>query len=390
MVRKRLLIITNRYPSGPNDFASPFVHDLHSELKQKGVVVDIVSPYYEPFRNDTRYIDESVHLFKWSDGKKVLSQLPLHNPGTCLKIFNYFRNGYKKAEELIKTQDIAAILALWTLPSGYIAYRLSQRYEVPYAVWALGSDINSWAHLPVAGNLTMKVLHDARILFADGYELAMKVQRLSDRECHFLPSFHRLDYGRGIFGEEQNVFLFVGRMEKEKGIFDLLEAFRIFSQNHKDWQLNYIGAGRAEKLLQEKINKYGLENSVKCFGYLERKALNHLTSLSAAIMIPSHSDSLPLTFGEAMQSGKPVITSDVGDLPFFVDKYRVGYHYPVHDIKALAGKMELMTGSRDNFTINCRKVLADLNIEISANTIMAWLETLIGPSVGSRHEYAAN
>ncbi len=387
MSDKKLLLITNRYPAGPNDLASPFVHDFHLALSKQGVKVEIITPYYLPFRNDSRYIGDSVHLFHWSDGSRVVSQLPLYSPSSYFKILRYFQKGIKTAEEMMSKGEFTAILALWALPSGYIARRLSQKYRIPYGVWALGSDINSWARLPVAGSLTKKVLKQAHMLFADGHELAMKVQRLSDRECRFLPSYHALDFGKGIFGEEQNVFLSVGRIEWDKGVFDLLEAFRIFAQRHSDWKLYYIGAGRSEDKLQKKIDQYGLAESVKYYGYLERKAINHLLSHSAAVVIPSHSDSLPLIFGEAMQAGKPVITSDIGDMPYFVDKYQVGYHYPMGDVAALAGKMEMMSANRDGFILNCRKVLAELDINNSAAVVSAWLETLVGPSVRSKHEY---
>jgi len=388
MSKKRLLIITNRYPSGPHDIASPFVRDFHEALRKQGIDIDIVTPYYKPFRNDTRYIDDSVHLFQWSDGNRVISQLPLYNPVSYSKIVKYFRNGYKTAEKIMRERNFTAILALWALPSGYIANRLSEKYGIPYGVWALGSDINSWAHFPVLGSLTSKVLRGAHALFADGYELALKVQALSARECRFIPSFHNLDFGRGIFEEEQNVFLTVGRIEREKGVFDLLEAFRLFAQKIHGWQLYYAGSGRAEIKLWKKVVDYGLADSVECYGHLEQKAVNHLLSLSTAVIIPSHSDSLPLTFGEAMQAGKPVITSEIGDMPHFVDKYQVGYHYPVGDIVALAGKMEMMTSNRDNFSLNCRKVLAELDIDNSAQVVSAWLDTLIGPNIGVKHEYA--
>lgn len=390
MSKKRLLIITNRYPSGPYDIASPFVRDFHQAMRKQGIDIDVVTPYYRPFRNDTRYIDDSVHLFQWSDGDRVISQFPLYSPISYFKIIKYFQNGYRMAEEIIREQNFTAILALWALPSGYFAKRLSEEYGIPYGVWALGSDINSWAHIPVVGGLTLRVLRGAHALFADGYELAVKVQGLSNRECRFIPSFHNLNLGRGIFEEEQNVFLTVGRIEREKGVFDLLEAFRIFAQKNDGWQLHYVGSGQAEKKLWKKIDDYGLADSVKCYGYLERKAVNHLLSLSAAVVIPSHSDSLPLTFGEAMQAGKPVITSDIGDMPHFVDKYQVGYHYPAGDIVLLAKKMEMITSNRDNFSLNCHKVLAELDIDNSAQVVSAWLDTLVGPNIGAKYEYVGS
>jgi glycosyltransferase involved in cell wall biosynthesis len=384
----RLLLISNRYPAGPNDIASPFVYDFRQALEQRGLEIDIVTPYYRSLKDDCRYIDEKVHRFKWSDGRKVISQLPLYNPLSLFKIRHYLQNGYKAAAKLLDRQEYSAIMALWALPSGYLASRLSRRYKIPYAVWALGSDINCWATKPFVGRLTINVLKKADILYADGYELAMKVQALSDKDCRFIPSFHSLEFEKVLFESSEKYFICPGRVEKTKGVFDLLEAFRLFQSGHNDWKLYYVGAGRAENDLQRKIISQGLEKSVRCFGYLERKALNRLIRLAAAVIIPSHSDSLPLTFGEAMQLGRPVITSDVGDMPYLVDRYRVGYHFPAGEAAALAERLEWMSRASADFAANCPAVVKILDIRNAAEAVAKWLDTVTPGEKVPYHDYA--
>jgi len=384
----RLLLISNRYPAGPNDTASPFVYDFRKALEQRGLEIDIVTPHYQSPRDDYRYIDDRVHPFQWSDGRKVISQLPLYNPLSLFKMRRYLRNGYKTAAELLDKRKYSAIMALWALPSGFIASRLSRQYNIPYAVWALGSDINCWATKPFVGRLTVNVLKKADILYADGYELAMKVQALSDKDCRFIPSFHSIEFEKVPYESSEKYFLCPGRVEKAKGVFDLLEAFRLFQSDHNDWKLYYVGAGRAENDLQRKIVSQRLEKSVRCFGYLERKAFNRLVRLAAAVIIPSHSDSLPLTFGEAMQLGRPVITSDVGDMPYLVDRYKVGYHFPAGDIGALAERMDWMNRASTDFAASCPAVVKILDIRNAAEAVTKWLDTLTLKEKVSDYDYA--
>ncbi|MCX6829252.1 MAG: glycosyltransferase [candidate division Zixibacteria bacterium] len=384
----RLLLISNRYPAGPNDTASPFVYDFRKALEQRGLEIDIVTPHYQSPRDDYRYIDDRVHPFQWSDGRKVISQLPLYNPLSLFKMRRYLRNGYKTAAKLLDKQEYSAIMALWALPSGYIASRLSRQYNIPYAVWALGSDINCWATKPFVGRLTVSVLKKADILYADGYELAMKVQALSDKDCRFIPSFHSIEFEKVPYESSEKYFLCPGRVEKGKGVFDLLEAFRLFHSSHNDWKLYYVGAGRAENDLQRKIVSQRLEKSVRCFGYLERKAFNRLVRLAVAVIIPSHSDSLPLTFGEAMQLGRPVITSDVGDMPYLVDRYKVGYHFPAGDIGALAERMDWMNRASTDFAASCPAVVKILDIRNAAEAVTKWLDTLTLKEKVPDYDYA--
>jgi glycosyltransferase involved in cell wall biosynthesis len=376
---KHLLIISNRYPVGPDDTASPFVHDFRRALENIGIGVDIVTPFYKTMSENNDYLDDSVHRFRWSDGSRVISQLPLFRPSTFFKIRKFFKCGQLTGAELLKKNNYDAIIALWAAPSGYIAYKLSRRFNIPYAVWALGSDINRWAKLPLVGNIIMKVLKNAEALYADGYELAMKVQSLTGDRCDFLPSYHSVNIDveklKSLEGSKK-YFISVGRIEKSKGVFDLLDAFRKYHESNPDWELYYIGTGRAANELKHMIQSYKLEGAVEFNGYLPREEINRLLVNAAAAVIPSHSDSLPLTFGEAMQAGVPVICSDVGDMPFFIDKYKVGCYFSVGDVETLTERLKAMADKNAEFSKNCSDVLRELDIANSARTVSRWLENL--------------
>nr|MBN2278405.1 glycosyltransferase [candidate division Zixibacteria bacterium] len=388
--RKRLLIITNRYPGGPDDAASPFVYDFRLALERVNIEVDIVTPYYRTYADNNDYLDEHVHLFPWSDGSRVISQLPLYNPVTFIKIRRYFRNGYRAALGLTQKKKYSGVVALWAAPSGYMAMQIRRQCGIPYAVWALGSDINSWANLPIAGRMIRRVLIDADALYADGYELATRIRNLVERECRFIPSFHAITLPEIKAESKDKIFCCVGRIEKNKGVFDLLEAFKIFSQKHPDWKLIYIGSGRDEKELAEKTRSLNPEVSVSFNGYLPRNEVNRILAGSRAAIIPSHTDSLPLTFGEAMQAGIPVVCSDIGDMPFLIDTHRVGYHFPAGDVGRLAECLARMADSVDDFSANCKAVREELDIANAAREISRWLDTHMNnrPEVNIQHANA--
>jgi len=370
----RLLIISNRYPVGPDDVASPFVHDFRVALVEAGVSVEVVTPYYSSSSDNEGYLDESVHRFDWSDGGTVISQLPLTRPASYFKIWRYFRNGYRYASALLHEKGYDGVLALWAMPSGYLAYRLHRSFGIPYAVWALGSDINSWAQKPVVGKLVETILREADRCYADGYELAEKTAALCGKPCDFLPSMHRIDVSKTIDAPKEKHFICVGRVEQEKGVFDLLDAFEIFMKYHQDWKLSFVGTGRAEDELQAAVVRRELENNVTVYGYCERDTINRLLSRATAAVIPSHSDSLPLTFGEAMQAGLPVICSDIGDMPRLIDKYNVGMHFPVGEIDRLADCLDRIIIEGPALQGNCPRVLAELDISNAARRVRTWLD----------------
>jgi glycosyltransferase involved in cell wall biosynthesis len=386
--QKKLLIISNRYPTTVDDIASPFVRDFHLALKDNNIFVDIVTPYYKSPAGEIRYTDKTVHFYNWSDGSKVISQLPLYHPKTFLKINKYFKNGFLKADLLFEKNQYDAIMALWAAPSGIIARKLAKKYDVPYSVWALGSDINSYIKLPLVGRMIIKVLKEADILFADGNELAQKVRSLTDKSCRFLPSFHpiNIEFGNNI--KKQKMFVCVGRIEQSKGVFDLLKAFKLFHKNNPEYHLKYVGTGRGEEQLRHLIKSSGLEDNVEALGYKRREEINSLMLSSKAVIIPSHSDSLPLTFGEAMQARLQVICSEVGDMPYFIDRYDVGFHYPVGDIKQLTELMHLLANNEYEFSHNSENILKELSIENSARTVNDWLSGITSDKIETRKSYA--
>ncbi|UCD18143.1 MAG: glycosyltransferase [Candidatus Zixiibacteriota bacterium] len=375
MSNKRLLIVTNRYPTGPDDTASPFVHDFRESLRRLGVQVEVVTPYYRSSGGDFSYLDESVFRFAWSDGNRVISRLALTNPSSYPKIWRYFQNGYRCAAQLVRANGYDGVIALWAMPSGYIARRLWRQYGIAYAVWTLGSDINVWAQRPFVGRMIRTILNDADRLFADGYELSEKVESLCEKKCTFLPSMHRIDAVKTDDTSQKENFICVGRLERSKGIFDLLEAFRSFYRRHGNWRLYYVGTGCAEAELKNAVASYQLQSAVTVCGYCDRQKTNGMLARAVAAIIPSYSDSLPLTFGEAMQASLPVICSEVGDMPRFIDKYRVGYHFPAGDIDRLAELMDDMVLESDRFRRNCPGVLAELDLSNSAQTILDWLQS---------------
>ena len=47
-----------------------------------------------------------------------------------------------------------------------------------------------------------------------------------------------------------NNLLYVGRLSKEKGIYQLIDAFKIFVEKNKKFKLNLVGTGGQKKVLK--------------------------------------------------------------------------------------------------------------------------------------------
>lgn len=158
-----------------------------------------------------------------------------------------------------------------------------------------------------------RALRSATGLFADGDELAEKVSRLAGRHCHFLPSLRVLPFDTLRLTREK-FFLYLGRIEKSKGVFDLLKAFSRIKQDIWDYRLLFIGDGAASAQLRKMVERLKLRGKVHILGQIPFEEVVDYLQRARALVIPTHSDSIPLVFGEALQTATPMIVTDVGDL----------------------------------------------------------------------------
>jgi glycosyltransferase involved in cell wall biosynthesis len=109
-------------------------------------------------------------------------------------------------------------------------------------------------------------------------------------------------------------FLFVGWVDKEKGIFELLETCKVLSLSYQfTFTIAVVGNASEEARKYVACNK--LENRVEFLGWVERDKLPQLYSENDIFVLPSYAEGLPNAMIEAMAAGLAVVVSDVGIVP---------------------------------------------------------------------------
>lgn len=109
--------------------------------------------------------------------------------------------------------------------------------------------------------------------------------------------------------------MFMGRIEENKGVFDLVEmADRLERQSPGQYQFEVCGSGSASGRLQDDIEARGLDHVVSCNGYCDPPQIREIMSRSHAVVVPTRKDfdaGFEMTCSEAILSGRPLITSAV-------------------------------------------------------------------------------
>jgi len=105
----------------------------------------------------------------------------------------------------------------------------------------------------------------------------------------------------------ENKIVFVGRLDKEKGLDLLIEVLGEL-KNKFDFELDVIGTGPLRKKLESQAKK----EKINCefFGFVSHNELSHFFSSASIFVLPSFFEVMPVVILEAMSSGCAVIASD--------------------------------------------------------------------------------
>lgn len=140
-------------------------------------------------------------------------------------------------------------------------------------------------------------------------------------------------------GYPSTILLYVGRLEKSKGLYDLIRSYeRLPAQNEVG--LVIVGDGSAGAELKQYCINRGLRN-VYFEGFIQQEELPRYYGLADIFVFPSYSDPWGLVVNEAMACGLPVISSDApGAVDDLVRDGENGFVYPVGSQEMLASCIE--------------------------------------------------
>jgi glycosyltransferase involved in cell wall biosynthesis len=351
-----ICIITSSFPSHADDLAqAPFLIDFIEGLKKRGHRVFIFTQDREGEKKES-IKNVKIKWFPWMRSKKPLVQLNPFHPLDLIRILSLFYNGKRELSPFLLGNKIHVCLALWVLPSGYFAQQACRHMKVPYSVWSLGSDIYRFGRNPFLYPIMKRIIQEAKSVFADGFDLSKRVEERFGRKCFFLATTRSIEKMGSDKPEKEERrkktgdpyrFLFVGRIEKVKGIDLLLQAMALLNKEAWNAHLTVVGSGGKEEWAKRFIKEKALEEHISWMGNVPDEKLASLYESSDCVVIPSRSESIPLVFSEALKFNKDLIVTDVGDMGMLGRQYRVARVVPPENAMALLEGMKEIGALRD-------------------------------------------
>ena len=314
-----------------------FRKELIETLIEKNYDILISCPYGEKFELMTHidYIYDNPTIDR--RGTNVIADLKLYR--------HYYR--------LLKQYRPNIILTYTAKPNVYASFA-ARRLRIPYInnVTGLGSVLNKKGFLRNFILRLFKVAYKKAdcIMFQNStnMELAMKSKMVKGK-CRLIPGsgvdlrrFPLQEYpegGNGISGETV-VFNYIGRVLRDKGVDDYIEAAKRVKSKYPKTEFNIIGfIEPSEDHYNDELRELEGQNIIKYQG--SQKDVRPFIKKAHAIIHPS-------TYGEGMSnvllenasSGRPIITTDNPGCYETVDDEKTGFIYKGGDVDALVRCIE--------------------------------------------------
>lgn len=136
-------------------------------------------------------------------------------------------------------------------------------------------------------------------------------------------------------GRKEGAVLFLGRLGKLKGTYDLVRAL---AQIDAHWSATLAGDGDIDQIARLSA-ELGVSDRINLTGWIRGAQKLDLLSAAQVYVLPSYNEGLPMSLLEAMGYGLPVITTPVGGIPEAVTEGVNGYLVKAGDVDAIREKL---------------------------------------------------
>jgi len=263
--------------------------------------------YYRNYKEIIKFVQECDNIL-------VMSPNPI-----AILILRYAKRN-KKNVTLIVRQD-----GLKLIPSRFKGIKKAGAYIATYL-------LEKWIELFVKRNNSKVVCL--------GHIIHSKYTKFSERTLLYASSRYKFEniISESSFDkiEREKILkvLFVGRLEINKGLFELLRAIKLL----KDFKiiLSIVGEGTLREDLLYKIKEYEISDKVKLLGFIPfGENLLKVYKANQVLILPSYSEGLPQVIFEGMASGCIILSSSVGSVPSIIKTGESGFLFKPRSSRAI-------------------------------------------------------
>jgi teichuronic acid biosynthesis glycosyltransferase TuaC len=331
-----LLLVVANYPHPGHPYSGAFNARSARALRNLGHRIEVLAP--------RPYLPRA--LAAWNPRWRAYEQIPTQEISGAISVYRpaYLQlpgfkgilrpdlGAYLSCGRHIKARHkkhpYDAILAFNLIGAGGLAWRLARCLDIPAAGWATGNDVRvdgNSAH----GRSVRAAIQRLDIVFYQSSELFDRAAALCELPEEDFPAGRRLILPRGVepapssngsrrsirealgVRDDQVLALFLGRVVKAKGVFELVDAVERARQEQPNVTCVFVGSHDAFD--DSKELRARLERTPKLAPYIRvmpacapDKVWDYFHAADI-FAFPSHSEGMPNSLLEAMSAALPAI-----------------------------------------------------------------------------------
>ncbi|MBN2412658.1 glycosyltransferase [candidate division KSB1 bacterium] len=396
----KILVISHLFPNAGNKNYGIFFASYLIEMEKQGMDITVIvptvwTPFFLKYFKKWKEYNHNIKLINFK-GIKTVTTPYLRITGNWffrwagLSAFLSLKN---KAKRLHQKNKYDIIYSHMFFPDGDVAVRLSRQLKIPAVCVGIGRDVNIIPnYYKGIYKRFVKICNQLDGTISYGQAVADKIDAISNKKTlsvygvvdlnKFKPvaSKNSLRKELGI-PEDKTVVLYLSTFKKDKGVYELLEAFKRVLKKCPNAILEICGWGIEKAGMIRYIQENSLENEIKMIGSVDHEKVDLWMKACDLFVLPTYHEGMPNAVMEAMACGLPVLVSAVGGLPDAIGDSEGAVLIPPKDVKILEESMSKILNDekqREKMSIAARKRAEErFGAEKTVSTLITYLGQIV-------------